>query len=183
VRTTSTAKAFPLRGVHAGQTATVVGRGPSLLKLTASDFKLSSSGPVLALNHAILTIRKLHLPNPLYSMQKDGCLVAPMPPETLILSQAQSGRCFADYAPRYVVDVRKLGLPVTAMSTSFAVAMAHVMGCSKVRMLACDAYTNGDFRTVVGDELQLIGRGYLHAAGQTMRLAKRLHMPIEWVAA
>jgi hypothetical protein len=169
----------PLRGVHAGQSCTVIGRGPSLLRLTAKDI---GPGPVIALNHSILEVRKLRLRNPTYSMQKDGCLVPPMPPETLILSAAQSRRCFPDYAPRYVIDVTKLGMTVRAFSTTFAVAMAHVMGCSSVRMLACDGYTVGDFRTVQGGELVTIGKGYNHAGEQATNLARRLRIGIEWVA-
>jgi hypothetical protein len=140
------------------------------------------TGPVIALNHAILTVRQLGLPNPLYSMQKDGCLVPPLPPETLILSAAQSRRCFQDYAPRYVIDVTTLGMNVRAMSTTFAVALANLMGCSAVRMLACDGYTVGDFRTVQGDELVTIGKGYNHAGEQATNLARRLRIGIEWVA-
>ena len=51
----------PLRNRHAGQTATVVGKGPSLLTLTPRDF---GSGPVIAINHAILEVRKLGLRQP-----------------------------------------------------------------------------------------------------------------------
>jgi hypothetical protein len=170
---------FPLRGIHTGQTATVVGRGPSLLRLTSADF---GSGPVLALNHSILELRKLGLKNTLYSMQKDGCLVQPQEPEILILSTAQSRRCYSSYPRRYVIDVTKLGMSVRAMSTTFAVAMAQVMGCSKVRMLACDGYTVGDFRTVQGGELVTIGKGYNHAGEQATNLARRLRIGIEWVA-
>jgi len=168
----------PLTNAHQGQTATIVGRGPSLLGLTVQDFGL---GPVLALNHAILTIRQLDLPNPLYSMQKDGCLVAPQAPETLILSVAQSQKCFPAYEPRYTFDVTRFGLPRTCMSLTFAVALSKLMGCSQARLLAFDAYTAKDFRTVVGTELQTIGRGYLHAAGQAIRHAAKVGLPLEWV--
>lgn len=169
----------PLNDRHAGQTATVVGRGPSLLRLTAEDF---GPGPVLALNHAILTIRQLDLPNPLYSMQKDGCLVPPQAPETLIRAQTQSHRCFPEYQPAYTFDVIRFGLPRSCMSLTFAVALSKLMGCSGARLLAFDAYTVQDFRTVVGTELQTIGRGYLHAAGQAMRHATKIGLPLEWVA-
>jgi hypothetical protein len=169
----------PLANLYPGQTATVVGRGPSLLALGATDF---GPGPVLVLNHAILTVRQLGLPNPLYSLQKDGCLVAPQPPETLILSAAQSRRCFADYQPRHVFDVARFGLTRSCMSLTFAVALAHLMGCSGARLLAFDSYTAGDFRTVQGDELATVGRGYLHAAAQATRHAEKISLPLEWVA-
>lgn len=155
----------------------MVGRGPSLLEITAEDL---GSGPVLALNHGILTIRQLSIANPIYSLQKDGCITPPQLPETLILSHAQSKRCFADYPQRYVINVRALGMSTHAMSTTFAIALANLMGCSRVRMLAMDS-VKGDFRTVVGTELQMIGRGYLHAANQSSALAKKLGLELEWV--
>ena len=34
-------------------------------------------GPVIAMNHAIEQVRRLKLPNPLYSQQKDKCMVPP----------------------------------------------------------------------------------------------------------
>ena len=165
-----------LRHRHDGEVATVVGRGPSLLGLSAKDF---GAGPVFVLNHAILEVRKLGLPNPIYSMQKDGCLVPPIAPETLILSQRQSRQCFADYQPRHVIDVTKLGLGVACMSLTFAVALAKHMGCAGCRALAFDAL-NGDFRTVRDGELVTIGRGYLHAAAQATKYAARMRIPVSW---
>jgi hypothetical protein len=155
----------------------VVGRGPSLLDLTAADF---GPGPVFTLNHAVLTVRQLHLPNPIYSMQKDGCITPPQQPETLILSLAQSHRCFADYPRRFVINVRRLKIPTNAMSATFAVAVAHLMGCRRVRMLAMDS-AKGDFRTVVGTELQTIGRGYLWAVKQATAHAATLGLEMEWI--
>jgi hypothetical protein len=165
-------------GEYPGQIASIVGRGPSLLGLTAQDF---GTGPVLVLNHAILTIRRLNLRNPLFSLQKDGCITPPQQPETLILSRAQSPGCFRNYPKRMVIDVRRMGLNRNCMSSTLAVALAHQLGCTSVRMLAMDSLTNADFRTVVGDELLTIGRGYLHAAAQATAHAKKLGMEMEWV--
>jgi hypothetical protein len=118
-----------LRDVHTGETAYVIGRGRSLLDLRA---EMIGPGPVIALNLALVHVRALNLPNPIYSMQKDGCvalalesgprfiflgdqrpcsgppcvdgspLAEPMAPETLLVSQAGSWGCFPDYAPRYI---------------------------------------------------------------------------------
>lgn len=164
---------------HRGEVAHIVGRGPSLLDLTLGSF---GAGPLLVLNHALLRIRALNPLNQVYSFQKDGCLVEPKAPETLILSKAQSRTCFDGYQPRVVIDVRALGLPVHCMSVTFAVAMAIAMGCTGARLFAFDSYTRGDFRTVQGDELVTIGRGYLHAAEQVKRYAARRRFPLEWVA-
>ena len=169
-----------LRNAHPGETATIVGRGPSLLSLTAADF---GEGPVITLNHAILHVRRLHLPNPLYSQQKDTRIATPQPPEVLILSAAQSRRCFPSYAPRYVIDIRRtFDITPRAMSTTMAVSLARFMGCTAVRMLACDAVTVEDFRTVVGEEaLDKRGFGYRFAGEQATKHALRIGMPLEWV--
>ena len=167
----------PLLNRYAGQTATVVGRGPSLLGLTAKDFV---PGPVFTLNYAILNVRKLHLPNPILAMWKDGCGTPPEKPETLILSQAQSRKCFPTYEPRYVIDVRKLGLGVHSMSLTMAVALAKHMGCKEVRVLACDSAINGDLRMVRGDEIVPGERGYLWAANQAKGYAAKVKIPMVW---
>jgi hypothetical protein len=93
---------------------------------------------------------------------------------------AQSRRCFVAHPRRYVYDVRRLGMPQHGMSLTFAVAIAHLMGCRSARLLAMDS-VKGDFRTVVGSELRTIGRGYLHAAGQATRLAAKIGLELEWV--
>ena len=171
----------PLHNRHAGETATIIGRGPSLLLLRREDI---GPGPVIAMNHAIEQVRRLKLPNPLYSQQKDKCMVPPQAPETLILSRAQSAKCFPSYKPRYVVDVqRQFGITPRAMSTTMAVSLAYWMGCRKVRMLACDAVTAQDFRTVVGElALEKRGFGYLFAGKQASQRALALGMTLEWVA-
>lgn len=160
-----------------GQRASVVGTGPSLLKLTAKDF---GTGPVLVINDALLTIRKLKLANPVYSLQKDGCLARPVVPEILVLSKAQSRRCFPTYPMRHVLDVRQMGLKINAMSTEWAVAIAHSLGCTSVRMLAMDSI-HGDFgRVVDGQVMADKGRGYLFASKKAQQVADRLRMGIEW---
>lgn len=142
-----------LAGIHQGESCWIVGRGPSLLTTNQSEF---GPGPVIALNHAIRHVRKLYLPaqgNPLYSLQQDGCLVRPRPPETVILSAAYSVNCFKDYPQRLVLDLeRDLSLP-PSMSTLIAVKLALLMGCTELNMIAHDAYTTGDDRVVIGSEL------------------------------
>ncbi len=143
-------------------TTTIVGRGPSLLSVKAEDFP---EGPVIALNAAIIYVRTLGLPNPIYSMQKDGCvphthlakpdthpcggcptwpMTAVQPPETLIVSSAESPYCFADYEPRLVVDVEAMGIPWHTMSAPVAVRIAQSWGETSLFMVGHDAYTRGN---------------------------------------
>jgi hypothetical protein len=166
-----------LHGIHSREQVTVIGRGPSLLDITATDI---GPGPVIAINHAILRIRELSLSNVVYSQQKDGCLVQPQPPEILLVSKAQSRGCFLDYVPRHLLNPIVFRLHSNCMSLTLAIALGHYMGCRSARLIAFDSYTREDFRTVVGDELLTVGRGYLHAANQAIRYAAKVKIPLEW---
>lgn len=189
-----------LVGIHAGQTASIVGKGPSLLHLTASDFP---EGPVLTLNHAIIAVRKLRLPNPIYVMEKDGCvphvdrsapvplgcicpsdrMVPPIEPETILLSAAESSRCFPEYPRRVVFDVqRDFGLRWHTMSAVVAIRIVSLMGCRSVRMLAMDAWTTGDTRRVDDGKRILPGSpGYRSAGQRVAAFASETGMSIEWI--
>lgn len=158
-----------LVGRHAGETAIIVGCGLSILDLSPPDFV---PGPVIALNHAILTVRKLGLPNIVYSQQKDGCIlhgtqvqipinecicpyseemVQPVEPEELILSWAESQHCFPLYPLRHVVNIEEdLGVGWGTSSAPVAVLIAHRMGCTSLLVLGHDAYTNGDTGRIPG---------------------------------
>ena len=192
-----------LRGIHAGETATIVGMGPSILRLTADDF---GPGPIITLNHAILTVRKLDLPNPVYSMQKDGCIphgrrhqhppripiracacpsprmVPPIEPEELLLSWAESSRCFATYPRRHVFDVeRDFGYEWNRMSAPVAVRIAMWMGCTALVMRGFDAFTSGDVRRVPVNGVGTGSpRGYALSGVQSAAIAKAAGLPITW---
>jgi hypothetical protein len=142
-----------LRGAHAGKTCCIVGMGPSLLNLTERDF--SEDDVILALNHAIIHIEKLELSIPIYSMQKDGFCVRPKRHPLIVhelegvheigAPQANS----PDYSPRYVFNnPADFGLEWYRPSVVTGVKVAELFGCPKVRLLACDALSNGDCRRV-----------------------------------
>lgn len=165
--------------LHLGSTVTIIGRGPSLLTLADTDV---ATGPVIVLNHAIERVRQWNLTNPLYTMQKDGCIAEPQDPEVLILSNKQSRECWPSYVPRYVVDPKHFGLHAHCMSVTLAVALADYMGCSGARLLAFDSFTHRDMRTVVGEGLVDTGRNYLYAAKQATTYADRAGLQLEWIA-
>lgn len=188
-----------LRNRQSGATATIVGCGPSILRLTAADFV---PGPVIALNHAILIVRGLGLPNPLYSMQKDGCqlhnesaviplacvcpseeMVTPLEPEELLLSVAESSGCFPDYPRRHVVDVEALGLQWCMSSAPTAVKLAEFMGCTSIRMLGHDAYATGDTGRIPGgiEPPERARFGYRVSGLEAQRLADEARIAIDWV--
>lgn len=151
-----------LRGVHTGETAWIVGKGPSLMNLRAGHF---GAGPVIAMNAAIMIVQALGLPNPLYAMQKDGCSHQPCvcrprgdQPALVILKESTvlflqrpgfSERCFPMHANVIFVQPEKeLQLPTHAMSIRMCAAIARLMGCSKIVFVACDSLANGDIRRV-----------------------------------
>lgn len=136
-----------LTGIYRGQTAYIVGRGPSIENLSLAQF---GPGPVISLNQAIVKVEEMGLNNPVYSMQKDGVADGEVVPQsaTLLVHSRESEGSFLGYSPRYVFDNPKdFDLTTTAPSVMSATAMAKMMGCDRVVYLCCDACTNGDKRT------------------------------------
>ena len=189
-----------LRDSFKGKTATIVGCGPSILELTHAHFE---DGPVIALNHAILTIRALNLWNPVFSMQKDGCtphgveavvplgcvcpsteVVEPRFPETLLLSAAESSRCFPLYAKRCIFDNEQdLGVAWFTSSAPTAVKIAELMGCRTLRMFGHDAYTAGDTGRVPGSSPSDQARaGYVLSGQEVQTRADMAGITVEWMA-
>lgn len=190
-----------LRGRHAGETAYIVGKGPSLLCATADIF---GPGPVITLNHAVLYVRRLNLPNPIYAFQKDGCryhdggspYVPPGPdhecvgetvplkaPETALWSAAESPHCGDGYEPRVIVDVEEFGCRWQTPSAPVATRIAVAMGCARIVFVSHDAHTNGDLRRVVdGISVQHeTDLGYPAAGRWSQQYADDAGIPVEWV--
>jgi hypothetical protein len=170
----------PLRGRHRGETATIIGKGPTLLTLTAADVP---TGPVIVLNSAIREVRALGLPNPTYSMQKDCAVAEPVLPETLILSSAQSPDAWPAYPQRHVLNIEaEFELPWGSMSSPMAVELAAAMGCARIVMLCHDGYTLRIADKVENGRIVSVRPGgYYHAGVAATQRAKRHRLPIEWV--
>jgi hypothetical protein len=153
-----------LQGAYPGEKCWIVGKGPSLEFLRAEHFGV---GPVIALNQAIAMVEPLEIPNPIYSLQKDGCGVTEphhicaerdghpwmLSPQraTLILQSTPgySRYCLERYEPKLFVDPvhdLKFKYPQT-MAVRMAVAMARFMGCTQVKLVCCDSLVNGNLET------------------------------------
>ena len=157
------------RDIYKDHTIWVVGKGPSLQYLTSAHI---GSGPVITINEALIKIEELDLPNPIYSMQKDGgdrrqykysnplilkpdcdyksncgdkCgnMYKPKKGATLLVHKHESFYCFADYSPRYVFDWVKLGLKCNRFSLVIAIRIGILMGCKKFCFISFDAHTTG----------------------------------------
>lgn len=154
-------------GKYAGETAWIVGKGPSLANLRAEHF---GEGPVIAINEAILTVQELGLVNPLWGMNKDGCrnearghactMVQPHQDVTMILqAPGFSEYCFPTHPYRLFVNpVRELGFEQpSVMSIRMCIAIAKLMLCSKIMVVCCDSLVNGDMRIYDGAKAKTNG--------------------------
>lgn len=130
-----------LRGIHAGQTAYIVGKGPSLLHLRAKHF---GPGPVLTLNDAIFAVLPLRLDNPTYSLQNDGEVFAVPEHVTLLTNSVYPG----SIKPRIEWDAVAMGLEGPAeMVVIVAVSVARMMGCARFVVLCCDSLAGRSRKT------------------------------------
>jgi len=139
-----------LRDLYQGQTAWIVGKGPSLRFLQAGHF---SAGPVITINESILIVQELGLSNPIYSMQKDGDAgigkaVYPHPDIPVILQRpGYSERSLLEHPLRmWVSPEQDFGFLHTEMSVRLCVGIAKVMGCAKIMFVCCDSLVNDDVR-------------------------------------
>jgi predicted SAM-dependent methyltransferase len=149
-----------LQGKYAGQTAWIVGRGPSLLKTTAEHF---GPGPVIILNEAVINIASLGLPNDIYNIWRNGDVLPDLPKYGIPLllcddpvkPDPPSSTRFLDYAQRFTFACgRDLGCPPPAtfsMKAALEIAV-RIFGCTAVHFVAFDTVTSGDSRTILGQE-------------------------------
>lgn len=161
-----------LAGRHAGETAWIVGKGPSLERIRASDF---GPGPVLTLNQAIVPVQQLGLPQQIYALQLDGCdirdeagnrpcgscaplgwrrepLTNPYPGIATVFVRGFSSWCLHGRGNRFVIDQEFYAEPSTP-STLQAIALAKLMGCTRIVIVACDSLTSGTTETLYsGDD-------------------------------
>lgn len=153
---------------YAGQTLWVIGRGPSLARLSARHI---GPGPVVAINQAIERVEKLGLCNPVYSMQKDQVFVECKAPIIAHALESAKGREFGAYAFDCTVDY---GLPWDVPSVVVCAAMARRWGCAEVVYLCCDAAFGN---TEAYGAPATYPRNYLLHAPMVQRYAR---LPVEW---
>lgn len=157
------------KDLYKGQTIWIVGKGPSLQYLKKRDI---GPGPVITINEALIKVEELDLPNPIYSMQKDGgnrrqyyhtrpltlkpdcdyksdcgdkCsnMIKPKKGATLLVHRHESLYCFSDYSPRYVFNWAELGLKCNRFSQVIAIKIGILMGCEKFCFISFDVHTVG----------------------------------------
>ena len=190
-----------LKDRHKGEIGYIVGKGPSILKLKGSDF---GPGPIITINHAIHYVEELNLPNPVYSMQKDGCDInergtnrcehdcktrphgstgmGGYPKKAaLLLCHPESWFCYPDHPQRYLFNA------IAVPSLPCAASIIQRMGVKEVKFLCCDAI-DGEAMAVWNNSEVRLSQG---VAEETMlafyqsnaQLAQEaLDIPLEWVS-
>ena len=188
-----------LRNLYAGQTAWIVGKGPSLEHLRAEHF---GDGPVITLNQTVLMVQELRLSNPIYSMQKDGCgaicedarcmkcgyrppMVYPHEGVTVILQEPEySEFCLWEHERRMWVSVQDLGFELESeMVIRMAIRIAQVMGCERIVFLCCDSLTDGSLETfdVITKEVTLTTAAQYYEYVIPLVLADVEELPHEFI--
>lgn len=192
------------RNLYKGEIMWIVGKGPSLQYLTKKDI---GEGPIIAINESIIKIEGLDLPNPVFSMQKDGgnrkshsrhrslvpdcdytpncgdkCgdMIRPKRGATLLVHKHESLYCFPDYFPRYVFDWKELGLPKNRFSQILAIKIGLLMGCVKFHFVSFDVHINGCLDIYVPNVGVIgINRGY---AGHVWKIKPYLtELEYKWI--
>lgn len=156
-----------LKDKYINQTCYIIGKGTSLKNIKRKDI---GEGFIIALNQAIQVIERVKFPNDTYSMQKDGaspvcrdkcpceinkrkrCPHDMVKPKyaTLLLHEHESKECLKDYEKRIIFDAEKLGLYMFFESVVCAIELAKYMGANHIKMIAFDAYVNGDCGNIMG---------------------------------
>lgn len=160
---------------HKDQIINIVGKGPSLSKITSLG-----SLPTIGLNDSIYYLSKLGTIDNLYCVVQDNGVLNFEIPCTLFCSP----KSFIEYRkfPKsyvYVVD----GAKDNSLSACIALKIAKFMGAKECRMLAFDACTNGDcsydknIKMLVGNNPQRF-RQY---CDQIKQVAEHLKLPLTWV--
>lgn len=131
-----------LHNRHKGDTAHIVGMGPSLLNLRPEDF---GPGPIVCCYESIVLIENWNLPNATYSLQKDDILVMPKRSPLLVHSweSCRQHKKYGDW-PTYVFDT-SIDFGNEFTNTSFtSVSVALLLGCRKIKIFCFDMSTHGD---------------------------------------
>ncbi|GEM_PF-1319689 len=143
-----------LKGKFEGQTAYIIGKGPSLKYLSKEDFS-DEGGLIVPLNEAIIIAESLDLTSSfnVISQQKDGkpeCMVKPES-APLLLHKKESKDWFSDHPKKYIFDLKKdYGLKNNGVSVLSgnccsviaAIEFVKFAGCNKIIFMCFDSYTD-----------------------------------------
>lgn len=184
-----------LANIHKGQTAWIVGKGPSLVNLKKEHF---GDGPIITINEAIIPVEMLGLDNPTYSMQKDADPqeeepIAPPKKASLLIHEMETPGRHKDYRPRYIFNnMNDFHSPWNMFSALTATYIALLMGCTEIAYVCFDYHTHGDtdcchynsdgtYKIVINPFKEKYGQQYHHQSYGLDNLIKRMQLPTKWV--
>ena len=131
-----------LKDVFNGNTTYIVGKGPSLDRLTASMFTVKDAA-IICTNEAIHKVESLDLPNRTFMMQQDIWLKESCRPKKAGIILSYRVRTFyPDYPDRYIFFGPEVGAPIACLTASYAICLAKKLGSTNFKMVCFDACVN-----------------------------------------
>lgn len=133
-----------MRRYFEGKECYLVGKGPSLDKLSKADFD-NPRLPVICINESIHKVETLDLPNKVFAIQQDAWLKDTCRPEFAGLILSYSCRYwYPDVAEKYIFHYSQLGLKTNNITVVYALSLAKTFDSTGFRMLCFDACMNKD---------------------------------------
>jgi len=163
----------------------LVGKGPSLDRLSRSDFK-NPQELVIGINESIFHLESLSLENIVFGFQQDERLNNKCKPKKapIILSR-QAAQWYTDHDNKYVFRLAEQGLQTNSLSAICLIKIFSSLGCKGFRLYCFDACVNGDlaYAKVIGHSSSVGGtpnrfnahRGVIEAK------AKLTEIELEWI--
>ncbi len=156
--------------------AYLVGKGPSLDRLTAGDFP-AAGDPILCANEAVHAIERLNLPNPVFGVQQDARLrqaARPTSATWLLSSQAWKQCKGYEYAGAVQYDSAAIGGSTKSLTANQSLRLLGMAGFRTVTMLAFDACTcqQTDYAASVGVKSSQFGQNPKRFVGYCPEIAR-----------
>ena len=139
--------------------AYIVGKGPSLDKLTASDFD-DPFAPILAINESIHKVESLDLPNPVFMVQQDLKLQETCKPKRGGVWLSHGCRdLYQDQGQRLVFNIFQFSLYPGVLTVLVCIKLAQHLGVTHLELLCFDGCVNqvGGYAKCVGHDASVGG--------------------------
>jgi len=131
-----------LRSVFANKACYIIGKGPSLDHMVASDFKPDI--PMICINESIHKIESLGLRNPIFCIQQDMSLKDTCRPKDAKLLVAYSARLhYADLDNKIVFHMEEFELK-SCLTVIVAMRMVQRFGATRMTLLGFDSCVDKD---------------------------------------
>lgn len=130
-----------LRPFFTGKHCYIIGKGPSLDRITADCFA-DSDAPIMCCNESIFKIESLNLDNPLFMIQQDMSLqntCRPKKETSRILVSEHSQHWYSMDMNRYVYNAIQLGVQDSQLTAICAIEIAKMLGTVSIDMCCFDA--------------------------------------------